>query len=176
MKSTEVYRIINKIIFPELKGAGFKKTKSGMLGFYKQLKDHYLVIWFQCAQGGFDAYAGSKFVVEVQISKNNDIGSPSIFRERIPFFLTVDDLARVTELENKVKDKLRLPPNNHYIFGMDENIQLWYKKKFEKVENIYKNSSDIWFVYFDETDINNWIESLQPVIRKVIFDFEKSNY
>ncbi|PUV24050.1 hypothetical protein [Sphingobacterium athyrii] len=176
MKSTEVYRIINKIIFPELKSLGFKKTKSGMLGFYKQLKDHYLVIWFQCAQGGFDAYAGSKFVFEVQISRTNDIGSPSVFRERIPFFLTVDNLAKVTELENKVKDKLRLPPKTHYIFGMDENIQQWYKKKFEKVDNIYTNSSDIWFVYFDETDINNWIEFLQPVIKKVISDFEQSDY
>jgi len=176
MKSTEVYRVINKIIFPELKSLGFKKTKSGMLGFFKALKEHYLVCWFQCSQEGFDAYAGSKFVFEVQISENNDIGSPSVFRERIPFFLTVDDLAKVTVIENRVKDKLRLPPNNHYIFGMDENIQLWYKKKFEKVDNTYTNSSDIWFVYFDETDINNWIEFLQPVIRKVIFDFEQSDY
>jgi hypothetical protein len=59
---------------------------------------------------------------------------------------------------------------------MDENIQRWYKKKFEKVDNIYTNSSDIWFVYFDEADINNWIAFLQPVIRKVILDFEQSDY
>jgi len=59
---------------------------------------------------------------------------------------------------------------------MDENIQRWYKKKFEKVDNNYTNSSDIWFVYFDETDINNWIEFLQPVIKKVIYDFEQSDY
>lgn len=176
MKSTEVYRVINKIIFPELKRLGFKKTKSGMLGFFKQLKEHYLVCWFQCSQDGFDAYAGSKFVFEVQISKTNDIGAPSVFRNRIPFFLTVEDLAKVTVLENKVKDKLRLPPSNHYIFGMDENIQRWYKKKFEKVDNNYTNSSDIWFVYFDEADINNWIEFLQPVIKKVISDFEQSDY
>ncbi|WP_294185003.1 hypothetical protein [uncultured Sphingobacterium sp.] len=176
MKSTEVYRIINRIIFPELKSLGFKKTKSGMLGFYKQLKDHNLVIWFQCAQGGFDTYAGSKFVVEVQISKNNDIGSPSVFRERIPFFLTMDDLTTVTILENRVKDKLRFPPSSHYIFAMDEKIQLWYKKKFEKVENIYTNSSDIWLVYFDETDIRNWVEFLQPIIRKIVLDFEQSDY
>lgn len=54
MKSTEVYKEINKIISPTLKSNGFKKTKSGMLGFYKQLKEFYLVIWFQCSQDGFD--------------------------------------------------------------------------------------------------------------------------
>ncbi len=95
-----------------------------MLGFFKALKKHYLVCWFQCSQEGFDAYAGSKFVFEVQISETNDIGSPSVFRERIPSFLTVNDLAKVTVIENKVKDKLRLPPNTHDIFGMDEDIAL----------------------------------------------------
>lgn len=54
MKSTEVYKEINKTISPTLKSNGFKKTKSGMLGFYKQLKEFYLVIWFQCSQDGFD--------------------------------------------------------------------------------------------------------------------------
>ena len=88
----------------------------------------------------------------------------------------MEDLTKVIVLENRVKDKLRLLPSTHYIFGMDENIQRWYKKKFEKVDNIYTNSSDIWFVYFDETDVNNWITFLELIIRKVISDFEQSDY
>lgn len=46
-----------------------------MLGFYKKLKSHYLIIWFQCSQDGFDQFAGSKFIVETQIGNTTIIGN-----------------------------------------------------------------------------------------------------
>src|ERR1700712_3943526 len=114
MKSTEVYKEINKIIYPKLKANGFKKTKSGMLGFYKLLKEYYLVIWFQCSQDGFDIYAGSKFIVEIQVSRSNEIGGTSIIRHRIPYFLTEKDSGIIAKLENEIKYKLQKPPKTHY--------------------------------------------------------------
>jgi hypothetical protein len=176
MKSTEVYKEINKIIYPKLKTNGFKKTKSGMLGFYKLLKEYYLVIWFQCSKDGFDLYAGSKFIVEIQISKSNEIGVASIIRHRIPYFLTEKEFDIIAKIENEIKDKLQKPPKTHYIFSLAENIQKWYRGKFEKVNNTYNNSSDIWFVYFDHTDIEKWIEIIKPMIDRIIYDFERTDY
>ena len=176
MKSTEVYKEINKIIFPNLKSNGFKKTKSGMLGFYKQLKEFYLVIWFQCSQDGFDQFAGSKFIVEIQVSKTNEIGTASIVRKRIPFFLKEIDFDNIVRIENEIKDKLQKPPKSYFIFSLPENIQTWYKKKFEKATTKYNNSSDIWFEYFDQTDIEKWIKLIEPMINKIVYDFEQTDY
>lgn len=176
MKSTEVYKEINSIVFPNLKSNGFKKTKSGMLGYYKLLKEFYLVIWFQCSQDGFDQYAGSKFIVEIQISKTNEIGRDSIIRQRIPFFLTENDFAEIIKIENQIKDKLQKPPKTHYIFSLAEDVQNWYKKKFERATNTYNKSSDIWFVYFNEKDVQKWISIIEPMINQIIYDFEQTEY
>jgi hypothetical protein len=176
MTSTEVYKEINSIIFPNLKANGYKKTKSGMLGYYKQLKEHYLVFWFQCSRDGFDKFAGSKFIVEIQISNSNEIGKDAIVRHRIPFFLSDRDFADIAKTENEIKDKLQKPPKTYFIFSLAENIQNWYKKKFEKTNNSYDKSSDIWFLYFDKTDIKMWIEIIEPMINKIIYDFEQTEY
>lgn len=176
MKSTAVYKEISKIIFPNLKSNGFKKTKSGMLGYYKQLKEHYLVFWFQCSRDGFDEFAGSKFIVEIQISNSNEIGTDTIVRHRIPFFLTERDFTEIARTENQIKDKLQKPPKTYFIFNLAEDIQNRYKKKFEKANNSYDKSSDIWFLYFDKTDIKKWIEIIEPMINKIIYDFEQTEY
>jgi len=176
MKSTEVYKEINGIIFPNLKSNGFKKTKSGMLGYYKQLKENYLVFWFQCSRDGFDEFAGSKFIVEIQISNSNEIGTASIVRQRIPFFLTDKDFKEIAKTENQIKEKLQKPPKTYFIFSLAEDIQNWYKKKFEKTNNSYDKSSDIWFVYYDKTDIEKWLEIIEPMINKIIYDFEQTEY
>lgn len=175
MKSTEVYKEINSIVFPTLKSIGFKKTKSGMLGFYKKLKSHYLIIWFQCSQDGFDQYAGSKFIVETQIGNSPEIGG-GLHRHRIPHFLTEGELDNIKKTENEIKDKLHKPPKSHFIFTMSEDVQKWYKKKFEKDNIAYTNSSDIWFIYFDTNDIQKWIRILEPIINRIIVDYEKSEY
>jgi len=106
-----------------LKSKGFRTTKSGMLGFYKKLKKLYLIIWFQCSRDGYDQFAGSKFIVEIQISETNEIGTTSIVRQRIPFFLSAKDFESITKIENEVKEKLQKPPKCYFIFSLAEDIQ-----------------------------------------------------
>jgi hypothetical protein len=115
MKSKEVYKEIDQIITPVLKEKGFKKAKTGMLGFYKLLKKNYLIIWFQCSQDGFDVHTGSKFVVELQISEQNFLGGLAIVRNRIPWYLLKDELSKIVELENEIRSKFFRPQSNHYI-------------------------------------------------------------
>ena len=171
MKSTEVYKEINKTIFPKLKSYGFKKTKSGMLGFYKKIKDYNLVIWFQCSQEGFDPYAGSKFIVEIQLGQSNEIGT-SFDRNRIPHFLTRSELDNIVKIENEIKNRLQKPPQNHFIFSLEDSIQRWYMRKFEKEDKIYSNISDIWFIYYDSNDIQKWMEIIEPVFDRIVSKFE----
>lgn len=174
MRSTEVYKEINSLVFPPLKSNGLKKTKSGMLGFYKKLKSQYLIIWFQCSRDGFDQYAGSKFIVEIQIGNSREIGD-SLDRLRIPYFLTQDELDNIKRTENEIKSKLRKPPKSHHIFARSEDVQKWYIKKFENDNVVYNNSSDIWFIYFDNSDIKKWVGILGPIIDRIIGDYEKNN-
>lgn len=175
MKSAEVYKEINSLVFPTLKSNGFKKTKSGMLGFYKKLKNHYLIIWFQCSQDGFDQFAGSKFIVGTQIGYTAEIGG-GLHRHRIPYFLKESELDNIKKTENAIKDKLPKPQKSHFIFTMSKDVQKWYKKKFEKDNTAYTNSSDIWFIYFDTSDVQKWVRILEPIIDRIIVDYEKSEY
>jgi hypothetical protein len=176
MKSTEVYKEIHTTIFPWLKANGFKKTKSGMLGYYKSLEKYYLVIWFQCSQDGFDEYSGSKFIIELQISTTNEIGAGAIVRNRIPFFLSENDFVEIEKATNEIRSKLKRPPKTYYVFHLAENIQEWSKNKFEKTTVSYNKSSDIWFEYFDRADIKKWVRILEPPIHRIINELEQTEY
>jgi hypothetical protein len=174
MKSTEVYKQINKLLFPTLKSIGFRKSRSGMLGFSKSLENYYLLIWFQCSQDGFDAYAGSKFVVEFQISKSERIGDVSLLRHRISFFMTEAELDLVSRTQNEVVENLKKPPKTHYIFSLNDDLQRWYLKKFERVKEKYDNPSDIWFAYHIEEDIEKWVKVIEPIISRIVADLKKT--
>ena len=176
MKSTEVYKEIHTAMFPWLKANGFKKTKSGMLGYYKFLKKSYLVIWFQCSQDGFDVYSESKFIIELQISTTNEIGVDAIVRSRIPFYLSKNDFVDIEKATNEIRRKLKRPPETYYIFQLAKNIQQWYKSKFEKTTVSYNKTSDIWFGYFDHADIKKWVRILEPHIHRIIHDLEQTEY
>jgi len=176
MKSTEVYKVISNHIHYKLKAIGFKKTNGGMLGFYKKLKEYYLVFWFQCSRDGFDEYAGSKFVIHFQISRSNETASGSIFNRRIPYYLTNDELETILKTENEIKDGLPTPPKSYFIFSMKDDMIDWYLKKFQKKTTPYSNSSDIWFIYFKETDVEKWLKIFDPIIFRIINEYEKSDY
>ena len=103
MKSTEVYKIINLIIKEDFKALGYKKTKGGMLGFYKQINKLYVIFWFQCSQSAFNFYTGSKFTIEFQLSETDGIGSEAIERHRISHYLTQEELQYITKKENEIR-------------------------------------------------------------------------
>jgi hypothetical protein len=172
MKSTDVYKIINLIIKDELKISGYKKTKSGMLGFYKKIEYVYIVFWFQCSQNGFDPYSGSKFTIEFQVSESNDIGTKPIKRNRIARFFNEKELKEIIDIENKIRKNLPKPPKDYPILLMEKKIVKWYKENFEKIKSPYSNSIDIWFKYHKETDVENWAKYLLNVIKRIINQLE----
>src|SRR5947209_20581405 len=81
-KASEVYSIARSVLSPWCRMQGLKRTRGGMLGWYAPLERNYWAFWLQVSSEGWDPYAGSKFVVELQISKRQDIGTGE-YRRRI---------------------------------------------------------------------------------------------
>lgn len=155
MKSTEVYRSIRDIISPWCKANDFKRTKSGMLGWYRQTGDHFLVFWFQCSMDGWDKYAGSKFVVEFQLADEAIIGVGKN-RERIQSLLDRKQLIQVRQIQNEVVFKLNLPTDDYPVFHISPDISKWYLAKFKPVKHNYNSNDDIWFRYHSVEDVERW--------------------
>jgi hypothetical protein len=170
VKSTEVYRVIKRVVGPWCKQNGFRKGPGGMLCYVKQQDARHVVFWFQCSQDGWDAYAGSKFVVEFQFSA---LGRPGAFgddcvRDRFSHVLDESDLERVRQMQNQVISKLTLAHDEYFIWKMSDGVRSWYLDKFKPVERRYEADDDIWLRYKDEDDVTNWSEFVLEMLPKVL--------
>ena len=139
MKSTEVYKIINLIIKDDFKALGYKKTKGGMLGFYKQINKLYVIFWFQCSQSAFNFYTGSKFTIEFHLSETDEI-----------------------------RKNMKKPPSNYSLLNMSDDIKKWFMKNYEPIRDVYNNDTDIWLRYIEEKDIKEWVEYFKNIIKRIV--------
>ena len=170
MKSTEVYKIVQQELASWCREHGFKRTKGGMLGWYKPIGDKFIVFWFQVSQDGWDEYAGSKFVVEFQISDEPIIGAgESEQRWRLPEFLNEDELEKVRSMQNAVIAKLEKPDRSYFIFQLGDDLVSWYLDKFKPVVERYRRTEDVWLRYKDKEDVERWAifvkEKLPEIVR-----------
>lgn len=141
-----------------------------MLGYIRPHGNRFLVFWFQCEKPGWDAYAGSKFVVEFQLSPSTGIGAfgADCIRGRLPHFLDDADLERLRPMQDRVIGKLARPPADHLVLKLGEDVRTWYLNQFEPVERPYRTSDDIWLRYGCEEDVIIWAEFVREVLPKVI--------
>ena len=170
VKSTEVYRTARQVLASWCKEHGFGRNKGGMLGWYKPIGEKFIVFWFQVSQDGWDEYAGSKFVVEFQISDKPIIGAgESNRRWRLPKFLNEDELETVRSVQNAVIAKLKKPSQSYFILQLPDDVVSRYLAKFERVVKQYHPTDDIWLRYKDEEDVERWAvfvkEKLPEVVR-----------
>jgi len=174
MKSTEVYREAREVLGPWCKRQGFKRTTGGLLGWQKTFGEKHLIFWLQCSQDGWDPYAGSKFIVEFQLSSSPRIGAcgADCVRHRLPHFLTKDLLEIVRAQQNRVIRSLPKPSSNHFVLQMDKQTVDWYLAKFKEVETPYRNTDDIWFRYGSAENVRGWAELLLQVLPSVVQQLE----
>ena len=158
MKSTEVYRIIREVIGPWCKTHGFKRTKGGMLGWYKPVGTSFLVFWFQCGPRHWDDFEGSGFIVEFQASDEPVIGQggPGCKRERLPELLNDEQLENLRRIQNRVIAQLSPPPKTHPVFQISPEYTRMVLKEFQPVAKNALNIHQFWHRYYTVEDVRRW--------------------
>lgn len=174
MKSTEVYRVLRTHFGAWCKAAGFRRTKGGMLGWYKPHEGQQLVLWFQCSQHGWDPHTGSQFTLEFQLADRPEIGVGFRNRSRFYEFLTAEELEEVRAYQNAVIAALTSPPEGHWS-ELDGRVREWYLGQFEPVEEPYTVNQDVWLRYGRESDVVRWAEFLLPRVPRMLVEFEMQN-
>ncbi len=168
MKSTEVYKLLREEVGPWTKAQGFKRAKS-MLSWYRPLKDKHIVFWFQVSQSGWDAFAGSQFTVEFQLSHDPNVGA-GLRRERIGKLLNDSVREELRGIQNGVILSLPKPPADYFILQLPE-LREHYLQKFEPVIEPYSQNTDIWLRYHTSDHVCRWgrfvLQQLPQCIKQV---------
>ena len=163
MKSPEVYSVLRATLGPWFKVAGFKRAK-GFLSWSRPSNGAHIVVWCQISQDGWDAFAGSKFVVEFQRSAGAVVGELSSRRQRLAAFLSSPEREEVRSIQNAVIAKLPSVPKNHPALGVSLEVAQWYRDKFVSITEPYPEGHDVWFRYFYPADVERWA---QFILRKL---------
>lgn len=153
MKSPQVYSLLRDQLGPTLKELGFKREKP-MLSWSRHHADLYTVIWCQVSQDGFDPYAGSRFTVELQRSKEPILGMKATARERFARLLTPETREEVRFIQNQVIASLSKPtvlPSH-----ITAETSAWYLKKFDAQATPYTSQCDIWLRYAQPPHVDRW--------------------
>lgn len=172
MKSTDVYRVLRNHFAPWCKAAGYRRTKGGMLGWFRPHAGQQLVFWFQCSQHGWDPHTGSQFTAEFQLADRPQPGVGSRNRSRYYEFLTGEELEEVRARQNEVIAALTPPPRGHWSEQLEGRAGEWYRQQFQPVAEPYAVRQDVWLRYGREEDVRRWAEFLLPRCPRMLMEFE----
>jgi hypothetical protein len=166
MKSTDVYRVLRDAIGPWAKANGFARTKGGMLGFFRPEGSAFLVFWCQCSQDGWDARAGSKFTVELQLSSSDHpgAGGPDVIRRRLPALLGDADWKRILQMQSDMTRGVR-SPSNGFLASFLRRVRPAPSESELKRE---APRGDLWLPYHDEADVQRWGDLLVEILPSAI--------
>ncbi len=122
------------------------------------------MLWFQVSRDGWDAYAGSKFVVELQRSDSSEPGAPSSARARLAKFLTDGQRSEAWRIQSQVIASLSCPPPTHPVLHVSPDVTRWYLEKFEPLRGAYGSDDDLWLRYAQAAHVDTWAEFLKRVL------------
>lgn len=144
-----------------------------MLSWTRPEGEIYLTFWFQVSQHGWDRYAGSQFIVELQLSSQPVVGT-GLRRSRLPTLLSESEREELRQRQNTVIGRLQSPPSAYVemLSAGSLDTKSWYLNHFEAVNQPYYEGQDIWFRYASEDDVQAWCEfikaKLPPAIDKFV--------
>jgi hypothetical protein len=169
MKSPEVYSHLKLVLAPWFKSAGFKRAK-GFLGWSRPHADSHIVVWCQVSQSGWDAYAGSQFVVEFQRSPQPEIGGGGRLtrRQRFTHFLSSEEREEIRRIQNEVIAGLHSPPPSHPALQVSQQVSDWYLAQFKPVREPYPERHDIWFRYTSPEHVSRWAHFIAAKLPRCI--------
>ncbi len=146
-----------------LKQLGFRREKA-FLSWARQHNERYTVLWCQVSRDGWDDYAGSQFVVELQRSDSPEVGAHPNTRTRIAKLLTDEQRSEMRRLQNQVITGLSRPPRTHPTLQVSSEVTKWYLEKFEPVSVPYRANEDIWLRYSKPEHVEAWADFLRRVL------------
>lgn len=155
MKAAEVYALVKSDLGPWFKSAGFRRAE-GFLSWCRSRGDAYTVVWFQVSRDGWDAYAGSKFVVTFQRSPEPVPGAIQSRSARLADLLRHDAREELRALQNAVITGLVHPPDSHPALHVSESATRWYRKKFLPDTEPYSDRDDVWLRYAAPGHVRTW--------------------
>lgn len=155
MKSTELYALLRSDLGSWFKSADFKRAK-GFLSWSRSRGGASTVVWFQASQDGWDAFAGSKFVVEFQRSAEPVPGAHPARRMRMAGLLSATAREEMRALNNSVIASLTPPPDSHHALHVSESVTVWYRKKFVLDALPYSDRDDVWLRYAAPDHVREW--------------------
>jgi len=171
IKSTDVYKIIRKYFAPWARNEKFKRTKSGMLGYYKPYKHKYFVFWFQCDRyGELFPGEGSGFTIEFLYADEPfpGIRKGAVVNNRFSTFTSVIEIKEIIEKQNIVIDKSDNNRINTIDYYRAKNIVYFPSHDYRMEFQNYKPGYDIWLRYIDENDVNMWADYLHSIFPDMI--------
>jgi hypothetical protein len=155
ISSKQLYSRIKDNIQAEMKERGYKRTKGGMLGWYRPHLNNYIVLWFQCDKWGWQQDWGSKFTIEFQFSDSNEIAVGTISRMRVPYMLGDDDLEIMRERNDSIIKSSEGYKNGGLSTIEVKGVVIPLLGKLLS-EQPYNRNFDPWFDYYNVEDIDYW--------------------
>ena len=159
MKSQQVYSALREHLAPLFMANGFKRTRT-MLSWARAQGDKYIVVWCQVDRRGWDVYAGSKFVLEFQLSHEPVVGISSVRRQRLGEMLSTNEREEIRTIQNKVIASLHRPPRSYGLLNVSEELSTLYLRQFQPIDKPYSDREDIWLPYANRHDLDMWSKFL----------------
>ena len=126
-----------------------------MLSWQRPHGPAHTVFWFQVSRDGWDAWAGSKFTMEFQVSELPVVGEVSSYRKRLGDFLDDETREEARTIQNQIIASLAAPPPDHFLLE-DQRLRKWYLAKFKPDARRYSKRDDIWFRYHEPAHLALW--------------------
>jgi hypothetical protein len=171
--SRDVYRLLREAVGPELKSAGFKRLKSGMLGWTRPSGDHHLTMWFQCDQFGWWPDLGSKFTLEFQLAREAAAGSPELLkRDRFCSVLTGQEREEVLVRNNNIVRNLPVPGPTNPVNFLTTEARKSFMSAYQPRDEPYPPNYDVWLYYASPTHVTDWGNFFSARIVRMAQEFE----
>lgn len=168
MDSIETYREIRTLVAPWFKANGFKRAKSSIPAYQKQVDKRILLIWFRVNRFGWGEAMGYDFVVKCQLSKSEkvDDDSASCIIADLKCFLTRAEFEEARRIQRRILESIK-PRSTDRI-----SQELW------KLSNEMENESthehlNYRFMHYDVDDLKDWLEFILPALPRIENEISK---
>ena len=168
----DLYAELRAVLGAEVKAAGYKRVKGGMLGWTRPAGERHLTFWFQCDKYGWFQDFGSSFTLEFQLADKPDVGTGLQRRDRFLGLLEPDDREIVRTINNRILQGLPPPAPNHPVLMLGEELRGWFMSAYKPEPQPYPAKRDVWLHYAAPEHVTQWAQFFKPRLAAMLERFE----